>query len=67
MKQKCYKYENYFYICSEQSHRIMRMYSYVFNTYSELTDFVNANGISKEQIVDIFPQGSQFCLSYYAE
>ena len=67
MKQKCYKYEKYFYICSEQNHRIMRMYSYVFDRYDELTDFVNSHGITKEQIIEIFPQGKQFYLSYYAE
>jgi hypothetical protein len=45
----------------------MRMYSYVFDRYDELTDFINSNGITKEQIIEIFPQGKQFYLSYYAE
>jgi len=67
MKQKCYKYENYFYICSEQSHRIMRMYSYAFDKYEELTAWVNSHGITQEQIVDIFPCKGQFYLTYYAE
>ena len=45
----------------------MRMYTYAFDKYEDLTDFVNDHGITKEQIVDIFPNKGQYWLSYYAE
>ena len=45
----------------------MRMYSYAFDKYEELTAWVNSHGITQEQIVDIFPCKGQFYLTYYAE
>ena len=46
----------------------MRMYTQAFNKMSELNDFVNAEGIDKDQIISIFQsKDGTFILSYYAE
>lgn len=46
----------------------MRMYTKAFNKMSELNAFVNANGISKDDIVSVFPSGDgSFLIVYYGE
>ena len=46
----------------------MKMYTHGANTMLEIETFVNANGIQKENIVDIMPvAGGGFMLVYYAE
>lgn len=68
MKQKCYELKNNRYICAEQNHRIMRMYSKGFNQMKELKDYVNENGIAKEDIVSIIQsKDGMFYLTWYAE
>ena len=46
----------------------MRMLTYAANKMREIDDFVNQNGIPKDNIVDIF-QGSDgmFYISYFVE
>ena len=47
---------------------IMRMYTQAFNKMSELNDYVNAQGIDKDQIISIIQsKDGTFFLSYYAE
>ena len=46
----------------------MRMYTQAFNQMSDLTKFVNAEGIDKDQIISIIQtKDGTFMLSYYAE
>ena len=46
----------------------MKMLTRVHNDMRELTQFVNANDIAKEQIVDIQPRSDgTYLLVYYAE
>ena len=47
---------------------IMRMYTQAFNKMAELNDYVNAQGIDKDQIISIIQsKDGTFFLSYYAE
>lgn len=44
------------------------MYTHGANSMREIEEFVNANGIEKKNIVDIFQSNSgDFVLVYYAE
>ena len=46
----------------------MRMYTYAANDMRAITDFVNENGIKKEDIVGIYETKSGvFMLNYFAE
>ena len=46
----------------------MKMFTYAFNDKRELTEFVNEKGISKEQIVNIYPEeDGMVVLHYYGE
>lgn len=46
----------------------MRLYTKSFNKKDDLRDYVNTNGIPKENIVSVFQDDSgQFVLYYYGE
>lgn len=46
----------------------MRMYTKAFNDMRELNTFVNKEGITQEQIINIFQStDGMFYLNYYAE
>lgn len=46
----------------------MKMYTQAFNDMRELNDFVNANDISKDRIVNVFQsKDGTYLLVYYAE
>ena len=38
-----------------------------FNTKRDLREFVNESGLTKEQIVNIFPDEGLYTIVYYAE
>jgi len=46
----------------------MKMLTRAFNTTGEMEQFVNANGISKDNIVNVFQRSDKtYQLIYYAE
>lgn len=46
----------------------MKMQTYIANTQRGITDFVNANGISKEMIINIFQsKEGEYILNYFVE
>ncbi len=46
----------------------MRLYTEAFNNMRELNKFVNREGITQEQIINIFQStDGMFYLNYYAE
>ena len=45
----------------------MKLCTYAFNDKRELTAFVNEKGITKEQIVSIYPEDGMVVLHYYEE
>lgn len=46
----------------------MRLYTEAFNDMRELNKFVNREGITQEQIINIFQsKDGMFYLNYYAE
>ena len=46
----------------------MRMYTHSFNKKVEAENFVNSQGITKEQIVQVFQEADKtYTLVYYAE
>lgn len=52
----------------DKTNNAMRMQTYAANQMREIEDFVNANGIEKKDIVDIFQsKDGDFELVYYAE
>ena len=45
----------------------MKLITEAFNNERELNEFVNKMGITKEQIVIIYPEQGMVVLHYYAE
>lgn len=46
----------------------MKMYTRSFNTMREMEDFINRDGIAKENIINVFQLSDQtFTVVYYAE
>ena len=46
----------------------MRMYTFGANSLREIMEFANANGIAKENIVDVFQtKDGDFMMIYYGE
>lgn len=61
MKQKCY-------ICLATVILFMRLYTIVKNDLREVEEYINSQGIEKDQIVNIFSNGrGEYILIYYGE
>lgn len=74
MKQKCFISKIFSYICHNKQFyvklklvEIMKIFAQSGNSMRDLTDFINANGIEKDQIVSIGQNNDGvFMLVYYS-